>query len=280
MNKNCLSFWHPLLVAAGVRTPRTEIVRTDLNLMACCFSEPRDPEPDIAGYLSFLAQLAAAADRMGYPCFLRTGQTSGKHSWSRCCYVTGREKIGQHVAALVGFSEMADFMGLPTDVWCVREMLPTMPIGVCEGYGGMPVCKEFRFFVDGDKVECFHPYWPLSSLDEGGFAADVRPSWYEDLCTLPADTNLAKLASQAGAALGGRWSVDLLETRNGCWYVTDCAEADRSFHWSDCPNCPPEQRRAEIPIDQGWFDKMIDDLPDAEHSPAVLRRPLNHEGER
>lgn len=29
------------------------------------------------------------------------------------------------------------------------------------------------------------------------------------------------------------WSVDVLETRRG-WFVTDMAEAARSFHWPGC----------------------------------------------
>ena len=37
-----------------------------------------------------------------------------------------------------------------------------------------------------------------------------------------------ELASQAGKACGGQWSVDLLETDRG-WYITDMAEAVKSY---------------------------------------------------
>jgi hypothetical protein len=41
-------------------------------------------------------------------------------------------------------------------------------------------------------------------------------------------------AKAAGCAVGGAWSVDILETKRG-WFVTDMAEASKSFHWPECP---------------------------------------------
>jgi len=41
-------------------------------------------------------------------------------------------------------------------------------------------------------------------------------------------SELHELASQAGKACGGQWSVDLLETDRG-WYITDMAEAVKSY---------------------------------------------------
>jgi hypothetical protein len=50
------------------------------------------------------------------------------------------------------------------------------------------------------------------------------------------ERQLTDLANAAGQAVGGAWSVDVLETRRG-WYVTDMAEAASSCHeWPDCPN--------------------------------------------
>ena len=47
---------------------------------------------------------------------------------------------------------------------------------------------------------------------------------------------LIALAEKASRAVGGAWSIDLLETRRG-WVLTDMAEAHRSWHdWPDCPN--------------------------------------------
>jgi hypothetical protein len=47
---------------------------------------------------------------------------------------------------------------------------------------------------------------------------------------------LTELANAARQAVGGAWPIDVLETRCG-WYVTDMAEAEKSWHeWPDCPN--------------------------------------------
>jgi hypothetical protein len=80
-------------------------------------------------------------------------------------------------------------------------------------------------------VVCEHCYWPLDALNRGGFAADVPEGWYDEFSHVP--DGLHELASRAGAALGGDWSVDIIET-TASWYVTDCAEAARSFHFEGC----------------------------------------------
>jgi hypothetical protein len=126
-------------------------------------------------------------------------------------------------------------MGLPVNVWAVRELLPTMPIGACPDYEGMPVCREFRLFVHDAEFRCCHPYWPLDALEQGGFATDTTDDWYEHFCALHAaeTAEIRDLASRAGAAVGGDWSVDVLDTKHG-WYVIDMAHATRSFHWPGC----------------------------------------------
>lgn len=224
MNKNCLSYWYPL-IAPHVPTPRTEIVRSG-NLSALFDNEIPD------GWGTLLAAINTARGKIGGDCFLRTGQGSGKHDWSRTCFLPETANIAHHVAALVEWSEMVDFMGLPHDVWCVREMLETMPIGICPQYGGMPVCREFRFFVENGEVKCFHPYWPLEALVDGGLAGDFQEGWYETFCSLD-DPEPKRLAEAVSQAVPGAWSVDILEAKRG-WFVTDMAEAERSFHWPSC----------------------------------------------
>jgi hypothetical protein len=204
-----------------------------MDLTPCVDGPNDDADSWLPMFRRFVSELQEAADQIGYPAFLRTGQGSGKHQWSRCCYLAKRDMVADHVVNLVEWSHMVDMMGLPTDVWCVREMLPVKPIGVCERYRGMPVVKEFRFFVRDGKIVCRHPYWPLDALNEGGFAADVPEGWYEEFCRIPDEVEpLAARVAQAFAG-DGAWSVDLLETDRG-WYVTDMAEAERSFHFPGC----------------------------------------------
>lgn len=227
-DRNSLAFWLPPLEAAGLPVPRTVIVETSADLAAILDGETAE------GWGALVRDLRAAGDRIGWPAFLRTGHGSGKHEWSRCCYVADRAALPTHVAALVKWSHLVDFAGLPTDVWAVRELIPTAPLFVCRGYGGFPVVREFRLFVRDGEVEHVQPYWPADAVEQG---EPDDPDWRAKLARaslLGAGTARALIAlgTRAGVALGGGyWSVDLLEDRDGGWWLTDMAEGDRSFRY-------------------------------------------------
>lgn len=219
---NCLTYWYPKICDV-VPTPRTITHRTTVNLLQVLAGVKT------AEYHEFIDILGKAADHFGYPCFLRTGHTSGKHEWVNTCFLQSRSWLEHHVYELIEYSEMASILGLPIDVWVVRELLPTKPLGTA--FLGMPICKEFRVFVDDGEVMCWHPYWPKEA-----FRKSV-PEWYDDLCKIEdADKQIVlDYAVKAGKVLGGAWSVDVLHTEQG-WYVTDMAKAEDSWHWPDCPN--------------------------------------------
>lgn len=228
---NCLSRWFPLIKAAGLPVPETRIIRTDLELARLAYGEEVDPVRKKA----FQRRLAAAATAIGYPVFLRTGQTSGKHYWTDTCFLTCEDDLPSHVYELVEFSCMADLMGLPLGVWVVREMLPTKPFFTA--FKGMPICREFRLFVDGPEIVCVHPYWPLEAFEPCRDLPENFRELHTSMCELSEAERdeLCELASRAGLAVGGRWSVDLLETTRG-WYLTDMARAETSYHWPGCEN--------------------------------------------
>jgi hypothetical protein len=236
VDKTSLTYWFPLIEKAGLPVPKTEIFTMPLEAQAYIWMafdcRGKGEKPPIE---PFYDELSAAVQRLGLPCFLRTSQTSAKHQWKRTCYLDSIDKLKQHVFEIAEFSVCADMMGLDWSTWVVREMLPTIPYGICPHYNDFPVCKEFRFFVDDGKVRCFHPYWPLDSLEDGGWEPDAPIDVaYADLCsTGGAEEELRTLAEKAGEAVGGSWSVDILETEKG-WYVTDMAEAHKSFHWEGC----------------------------------------------
>lgn len=230
MDKNALSYWFPRLEAAGLPVPRTRIVPMPAAAQEDIFDIFDGNDRSSGGMVEFAKVLANEASAIGFPIFLRTDHTSGKHNWDRTCFVRRPEDLAAHVCAIAEFSECAGPIGLPWDVWVVREMLETIPLGVCPRYGNMPVCREFRFFVEDDAVRCWHPYWPSDALEKGG-ASHVD---YAFLCAMPDGPELFDLASRAGKAVGGAWSVDILETRSG-WFVTDMALASDSYHWPVCP---------------------------------------------
>ncbi len=231
MDKTALSYWFPLIEAAGIPVPKTTIVPLSKEAQSSMFNW-FDGKDGTGEEKPFFEALTTAADEIGYPCFLRTDHTSGKHSWDETCFVKSAADIKQHVYNLAEFSEIADFMGIPWSVWVVREFLPTIPLGTCPDYSNMPICKEFRFFVDDGVVRCVHPYWPRRALEQGGAVLDDLE--YDAACAIPGDaTSLFELAARAGRAVGGSWSIDILETKRG-WFVTDMAEAHKSFHWEGC----------------------------------------------
>jgi hypothetical protein len=228
-----LSNWFPKIEAAGLPVPKTVVLSMPAEAQKVIWAAfDGEDSPDRAELDVFIARLGDACDSIGYPAFLRTGLISGKHSWKRTCFVTDRANLRGHVGELAEFSECADFLGLNWNIWVVREYLPVRPVALCRAYGDMPVCKEFRFFVDEGKVRCWHPYWPLHALERGRPDRDFD---FAALCNLE-DVDLLELtalAERAGKAVGGSWSIDILDTARG-WFVTDMAEANKSFHWEGC----------------------------------------------
>lgn len=232
-DKTCLSYWFPKIEAAGLPVPKTTILTMPDDAFMDIYNL-FDGKPMTGVAQPFFDRLTAAADRMGYPCFLRTGHTSGKHEWGRTCFIASSDVVREHVIGIVYFSELAGIVGLPSKIWAVREFLPTIPHGRCPNYENMPLCREFRFFVRDGDVLCWHPYWPEEAMEQGGAVFDDPAYTHEEFCALDDETPLREIASEAGRTVGGEWSVDLLETTRG-WYLIDMAESHKSFHWEGCP---------------------------------------------
>lgn len=232
-DKNNLAYWFPLIRDAGLPVPKTKILTVPDQVYEFYLEAMDGAVGDDKAVIAWLQDLKREASEFS-PLFLRTGHTSDKHSWSSTCYVSELANIESHIWKLIEFSECAGIFGLPWKTIVLREFLPTKPFGVCRAYGNMPVCREFRFFVDGPEIKCWHPYWPKKALEKGVVSYGVD---YEKLCAV-SETELAQLknlASMAGKAVGGEWSIDILDTERG-WFVTDMAQAKDSFHFPGCSN--------------------------------------------
>jgi hypothetical protein len=228
-DRNGLEWWFPRIEAAGLPVPKTIIIDAGEEWYRICAILDGENPP---GFSELRDKIAAAGDEVGWPAFLRTGQGSGKHQWKDTCFLPTYESIPSHVARLIEWSETVDMMGLPYRYWAVREMLPTMPVCKLTAYGDFPLCREFRFFTKGGKVQCQHEYWPADSIEQGEPNCDFDES---SLRMRSGDMEiLTQLAVRAAAACPEEdWSIDFLWTRRG-FFLTDMAIASRSFHWEGC----------------------------------------------
>jgi hypothetical protein len=225
---NCISYWFPkLLSVIPQQVPVTHIVRTNATLISLL--DGQQPYR----WHAFLNELSHWGESVGYPCFLRTGHTSDKHSWDKTCRIESPDQFSPHVCRLVEFSECCSMFGLPYDVWAVRQWLTGPIVGFAPCYGNMPVRREFRFFINNGKIQCEHPYWPTESLLRGGCNEDTMVA-VEAMNTIGTDQpELHALVSQVAQAFPGYWSVDCLWTDSG-WFVTDMARGENSWHWPEC----------------------------------------------
>lgn len=242
-DRSCLSYWFPRLQESGIPVPKTWTIKTavDINGFVCRMDDGDASPPD--GFQELIQELKDAAAQAGTPCFLRTGQTSGKHEWRKTCFVSYPDTINRNVMALAEFSILADFMGLSLDVWVVREFIRLQV--AFRAFDGMPVAREFRAFMRNGQLICVHPYWPPKSIRNPDMD-DWEPRLARmSRITPEVDRQIRSAISEIAPQFDGSWSVDLCPDIDGRWLVTDMAEMDRSFHWPDCPNCPEHMKEAE-----------------------------------
>lgn len=228
-NKTCLSYWYPRIKEGipEILMPETELVFCNAGDKWHLFDGKKTPHIE-----DVVRRLTIAANKMGYPCFMKDGIFSGKHDWDNTCFIQGPDQIFKH---LYNIAEMAETYGV-MDVslyFCIRKFIPTAPAFFA--FNGMPVTCERRYFVKEGKVVFHHPYWIPDSIQN-----PTSDDWAELLEELNKETKeevlyLKVLTEKIGILLGGAWSVDWLKDREGNWWLTDMAEAHKSFIWKDYP---------------------------------------------
>lgn len=231
----CLSYWYPK--TQHLPSPATKVLNEPLTLEM--LSENDKEGVYNAGYHELIYRLRLAAGEMigryELPLFLRTGQTSGKHDWPNTCELSSPEEIESHVQALAMFSHAVDLRGLPLNVWAVREWLDIEH--KFTAFSGMPIGREYRFFVqEGEILHC-QPYWPHEALAEHATETGWKAK-LDELNKMPPPYAAIDLANLVGETVANRfehpdscWSVDVCKTTGRGWYLTDMAPAERSFFW-------------------------------------------------
>ncbi len=230
----CMSYWYPIIIKNGIKTPKTKMITLDYKKSYELFDivdgkTNETIENLITTVLGFIKDISL-------PCFLRTGQTSGKHDWEETCMITNndRDYVRNHIHSIIDFSGCFD---LAIDTWVVREYLPTIPMFYA--FRGMPIIKERRYFVNDGKVINHFPYWPEHAID-GNINEINYPKWRKILFESNIQTKkeiniLTKLSEKATYNIKGYWSIDWIWTKNG-WYCTDMALGKYSYHYGDDTN--------------------------------------------
>ena len=223
---NSFLYWYPKIVGR-VATPKTVIVLTEGA--STKWIDEGAPEP-------FVLKLKAAAKPLGYPVFMRTEQLSAKHLWEGTCFVQSESVLPKHLYLLIEEQYMALDMQMDATPQAIilREFLHLRSFFATHRHG-MPVAREFRCFAANGKIECYHPYWPHGAIEE----ESPDPNWRDYLPQLEAapPSMALEMVMKASEAFSEQMSIDICETQDGRWLVTDMATGAESYHW---PHGDPE----------------------------------------
>nr|WAI02719.1 MAG: ATP-grasp domain-containing protein [Candidatus Methanoperedens sp.] len=215
--------WHPVIAGLPIPQPRTEFVLSKENWWQY-LDGIQLPEDD-------MMILKAAIAKMGYPVFLRTDLASGKHHFLDASYIGSEDRIAQTTFSLIEQNALRD---LWFDSLVVREFLELDYR--FKAFDGLPIAREKRYFVRDGAVICHHAYWVQEAIQfyrrsQEWEATDWRQSLRELNTESDAEiTLLTGYAQMVASALPGSWSIDFAMTKDGKWYLIDCAEAGHSWH--------------------------------------------------
>lgn len=238
--KNCITYWLPKLFKLKIRIPNTIMIdmnKVDKNFvpaMKKMFWMKKPNKEDRIALTKFRQILENMAHKIGYPLFLRTGQTSQKHEWIETCFIKSQIQLLKNAQNLAEFSIMKDFKGgFPINVWVVRKLLKINP--AFKAFYGMPITREFRYFIKDGKILCRHPYWPEEAFK--GMVKDKNwKSKLEEMNELKnfEQEDLDIMAEKIAEEFKGFWSIDFLQDNRYQWYVIDMATGEDSYHWPGC----------------------------------------------
>lgn len=233
---NSLFHWYPLINNLDIPMPDTVMVPFPEGLIPLSILNGDDKEV-LMDYVLLLLDNHEDSG-FGLPFFLRTDETSNKHDWRNSCYVDNIDHMTYHVLNLMEFTEMAGWMGgLDINGFVLREFLD-LDVRFTAFRGKMPVAKEFRFFVRAGEYQCHHPYWFPACMTEPSI-----DNWFDTLLDMEEldEEELSQLiewSEKIGMEVGGYWSIDFCNLRDGSWAMTDMALAKDSFHFNTCKYAP------------------------------------------
>jgi hypothetical protein len=228
-NKTSMLYWWPKVELLEIPVPRTTFIAADSRHILSVMENGAELDS------TFAAHLKDVASDFGYPVFVRTDLSSGKHGWEKTCFVSSENNLIRNTLGVCEENELGPcFMGPPYEAIVLREFIE-LEAPFVAFYGKLPVNRERRYFIRDGKIECHHPYWPEEAID----GHTKEPRWRELLAELNSEPPneieiLSSYALTVGDVMEGYWSVDFAKAKNGEWYLIDMAEGDKSYHWPTC----------------------------------------------
>ncbi len=232
---NSMLNWYPKIKGLLIPQPKTIMVKVqDKHKTLFDIVEGRA--------FSNIEAIHEAAQSLGFPVFMRTERLSSKHEWNETCFVENEEALDGNIRQLVEASLECDIIGKPVEAIVFREYIKMH--STFKAFGGLPISKERRYFVDNGKVICHHPYWPEEAIQFWSWDDTKEPKlWKVLLHEMNREREdeialLSKYALQVSKVLNGYWSVDFCLAQDGPWYLIDCAQGEVSWH----PKCDKARR--------------------------------------
>jgi len=226
--ESSLLVWYPRIKGLPIPQVQTEIAGTGHKPLYD-FMVNEKPIPE-----NVYEKMYQAMERIGkYPMFMRTDQSSAKHSWKDTCFLTSKDKLNHNLSFLIENHEMQNMAGeLGYEAVVFREFLDLESYFTTDFYGDFPVNKEVRCFIRDGSFVSMHNYWFDDAVKQG-HPHDTK--WRAKLKKLNTIGKGDKMMIKAHLNLVSPrfqdyWSVDFAKGKNGIWYLIDMARGEVSYH--------------------------------------------------
>jgi hypothetical protein len=232
--ENSLLYWYKHIKDLEIPQPKTEIVMLSRK--------------DISNFFEFKMnkklkkKIDKTIEKLGYPIFFRTDQSSYKHNWKEASFIETKKDIERCIYRTIEHNLCCGILGLPFKALVFREYIPLFS-KFRAFRGDLPIAKERRYFIKNGEVQCHHPYWVMNSIINPN-----KEDWKEILSELNKEkekeiNQLTKYALEVASILRGYWSIDFAYSKEKKWYLIDMARGEDSFHKLDCQFCPDDIKK-------------------------------------
>ena len=243
-SKNNISYWFPKVENCGIKVPKTKIfdVPTEIAFQFA-YIENSDKQKDVIDKIYNWVKdeiLPNIPFELSGLCFIKNGTFSNKFDFASCISAGNAMDITRSLIDINYVSLIYDAGGITE--FAIRSLIPHNISKTCCIYNGMPLRNEYRVFYDFDKKKSLYivNYWDedycKESISRNKTDKIVYESEYPELLKHYEEKKdevmeLVSKHMKNVENLEGIWSVDILETEEGEFYLIDMAEGHRSAYW-------------------------------------------------